>query len=161
MICSKKPTDKLKMRGPLSTCAIDTSKYDKIVMISTGTGVSPFLQMLARMPEVPKEEVVVAPPEKPILNSIFDRTGKVEDVAYTPPPARVPPEMVLLQAMPKPGKTDWLTTSGLLQPLRAKFGDRLSVQRYPQEGMSNATLKAAVSKGKGDKVLVLVCLPPR
>lgn len=38
------------MRGPIPTFAIKPQEFDRIVMISTGTGVAPFLQLLSRLP---------------------------------------------------------------------------------------------------------------
>lgn len=41
----------VEVRGPIPTFSIRPSDYDRIVMVSTGTGVAPFLQLLSRLPE--------------------------------------------------------------------------------------------------------------
>lgn len=40
----------LGVRGPIPTMALNPGAFDTIVMISTGTAVAPFLQLLAKTP---------------------------------------------------------------------------------------------------------------
>lgn len=48
MVHSLGPKDEVGLRGPIITMALNPAAYDKIVMISTGTGVAPFLQLLSK-----------------------------------------------------------------------------------------------------------------
>ncbi|WOO76623.1 NADH-cytochrome b5 reductase 2 [Vanrija pseudolonga] len=116
---SLKPGAEVAMRGPLQTFNLDQSQYDTVVMISTGTAVAPFLQLLSK-----------AHP----ANTNFR----------------------LLHALPNPGKEDWATR--FLEPLQAKWGDQLHVQRIPPGAVAKSDVQAAL-KDAG-RVLVLVCLPP-
>ncbi|BEI89758.1 uncharacterized protein CcaverHIS019_0211200 [Cutaneotrichosporon cavernicola] len=48
LVHTRNPGDMVGLRGPVATFAITPSDYDRIVMISTGTAVAPFLQLLAK-----------------------------------------------------------------------------------------------------------------
>jgi len=39
----------VEVRGPIPTFSISPAEYDRIIMVSTGTGIAPFLQLLSRM----------------------------------------------------------------------------------------------------------------
>ncbi|TXT15580.1 hypothetical protein VHUM_00083 [Vanrija humicola] len=109
----------LAMRGPLPTFTVDPEQYDTVVMISTGTAVAPFLQLLSK-----------ASP------------GTTQ--------------FKLLHALPAPGRDDW--AARFLEPLQAKWGDKLQVSRIAPGTVAAADVKSAL-KDSGN-VLVFVCLPP-
>ncbi|GMK59129.1 hypothetical protein CspeluHIS016_0701440 [Cutaneotrichosporon spelunceum] len=48
LVHTRKPGEMVGLRGPVATFAIVPSDYDRIIMISTGTAVAPFLQLLAK-----------------------------------------------------------------------------------------------------------------
>ncbi|KLT39276.1 hypothetical protein CC85DRAFT_305182 [Cutaneotrichosporon oleaginosum] len=48
LVHSRQAGDSVGLRGPVTTFAIAPPDYDRIVMISTGTAVAPFLQLLAK-----------------------------------------------------------------------------------------------------------------
>jgi cytochrome-b5 reductase len=121
--------DGLEVRGPIPTFSIKPSEYDRIVMVSTGTGVAPFLQLLSRMNPSP------SPGSGPRL------------------------ELVHLQ--PEPDRVDWAVSSGLIPALQDKHGDRLGVHRPEAGQISVQTMREALGTAKGDRIMVLVCLPPQ
>jgi cytochrome-b5 reductase len=50
MVHALVPGDNVGVRGPIATFALDPEAYDTVVMVSTGTAVAPFLQLLAKTP---------------------------------------------------------------------------------------------------------------
>jgi hypothetical protein len=88
-------------------------------MVSTGTAVAPFLQLLAKAP--------------------------VGTTTYR-----------LLQAKPAAGD-DW--SAEYIAPLQKRFGDKLEVQRIEPGLVRQADVVDALEGG--ERVLVLVCLPPK
>ncbi|KAL1413619.1 hypothetical protein Q8F55_001394 [Vanrija albida] len=48
LVHSLSPGQEVAMRGPLPTFTLDPEQYDTVVMISTGTAVAPFLQLLSK-----------------------------------------------------------------------------------------------------------------
>ncbi|KAK4683923.1 hypothetical protein P7C73_g6285, partial [Tremellales sp. Uapishka_1] len=56
--------EEIGIRGPIPTFALNPTKYDRIIMISTGTAISPFLQLLSKLsPSTsPSLHLIHAPP---------------------------------------------------------------------------------------------------
>ena len=128
----------IEVRGPIPTFSISPGEYDRIVMVSTGTGVAPFLQLLSRIPGAePSSAPSVAPPTQPKLD--------------------------LIHLLPSPGKADWASEADFIPRLQTKFGDRLTVHRPPPEVLSRFTIQSALksSAGSPERVMVLICLPPQ
>jgi cytochrome-b5 reductase len=136
---SLKEGDPVEVRGPIPTFSITPGQYDRIVMISTGTGIAPFLQLLSRIP------------------------SSTSSVDARSPAAGPRFELVHLQA--GEGKEDWAVSGGMIPRLQAKFGGRLTVHRPPATLLSGGTIKTALGVekdlAKNERVVVLVCLPPQ
>lgn len=62
----------VEIRGPIPTFAIKPQDFDRIVMISTGTGIAPFLQLLSR---IPRPEASDAKPDFHLVH-LQPRSGK-------------------------------------------------------------------------------------
>lgn len=118
----------LEVRGPIPTFSIKPSEYDRIVMVSTGTGVAPFLQLLSRM-------------------------------TPSPPPSSGP-RLDLVHLQPGPDRVDWAVSAGFIPSLQEKHGERLIVHRPAPGQISAQTMREALGATKGEKIMVLVCLPP-
>lgn len=64
----------------------------------------------------------------------------------------------LLHQQPSGDREDW--SAPLLEPLKAKWGDTLSVERIPAGEVRKADVERSAGKHK-ERVLVLVCLPTK
>ena len=136
LVHSLQPGDEAEIRGPLPTFTIHPGAYDRIIMVSTGTAIAPFLQLLARLP--------TSDPVAP---------GQIQAVL---------PQLDLVHLQPVEGKEDWPVSSGLLPSLQNRLGDRLQVHRPAQGLVTKETIQPLVAATKqGERLLVLVCLPPR
>ncbi|WWC94057.1 hypothetical protein V866_000895 [Kwoniella sp. B9012] len=137
-----KDGDKVGIRGPIPTFSIYPNQYDKIIMISTGTAISPFLQLLSKLPS-------------PSSSSSSTSSSKVM------------PSLHLIHSKPLEGREDWPNTTidkSFLPNLQDKFGDNLQITRIdpgliPKQVIVNA-LQHESKSDKDQKVLVLICLPP-
>ena len=113
-------------------------------MVSTGTGVAPFLQLLSR---IPKENAVS---NSHASGEAFGGAG---------------PQFDLVHLQAGEGKEDWAVSGGMIPRLQAKFGKNLTVHRPPPTLLSGETMKEALGIGrsptKNERVMVLVCLPPQ
>ncbi|ORY34114.1 hypothetical protein BCR39DRAFT_477596 [Naematelia encephala] len=100
--------DSIGIRGPVTTFAINPTKYDKIIMISTGTGISPFLQLLDKLPVTSSTELHILhslpKPDKQdwvvssgLLPRLQDRFGDQLTVDRIPPGSI--PEVALESAL--------------------------------------------------------------
>lgn len=78
----------------------------------------------------------------------------VQLLAKATPPGST--EFKLLHQLPSGDRPDW--SAQLVDPMRAKWGDTLTVDRIPAGVISRADVERAVGKDK-ERVLVLVCLP--
>ncbi|WWC61754.1 uncharacterized protein I303_104339 [Kwoniella dejecticola CBS 10117] len=153
IVHSLKEGDKVGIRGPIPTYSIYPQNYDKIIMISTGTAISPFLQLLSKLPSP-------AP-----IPSQSQSQGQGHTQAAIPSTA---PKLHLIHSKPMQGREDWansLTDSSFLPSLQDKFGDRLQVTRIDPGPVPKAALVEALNPGsqagaEKDRILVLVCLPP-
>ncbi|KAJ9108332.1 hypothetical protein QFC20_003493 [Naganishia adeliensis] len=47
--------DDIEIRGPIKTVSVPTQSLDHLTMISTGTGVAPFLQLICKIANIPTE----------------------------------------------------------------------------------------------------------
>lgn len=54
-IHSLREGDKIEIRGPIRTCQIPIDEYDHITTISTGTGLTPFLQLFSKLSAIPSK----------------------------------------------------------------------------------------------------------
>lgn len=151
----------LGVRGPIPTFSIYPQRYDKIIMvrliaavrnssksdciqISTGTAVSPFLQLLAKLSpsNAPRLELIQALPAlssstPPFSHESLDRAAPI--------------------------KWDWVDTNedpSFLPSLEKKFGEKLKITRFPQGAVPAGAVQAALEGMNRERVLVLVCLPP-
>lgn len=91
MVFGMKDGDKAGFRGPVTTFAIRPVEYDTVVMVSTGTAVAPFLQLLAKdTPGATKYKLLhaAAPPEDdwsaPLLAAHKEKYGDRLDVHRIP-----------------------------------------------------------------------------
>nr|ODN88375.1 hypothetical protein L203_02988 [Cryptococcus depauperatus CBS 7841] len=130
-----KEGETLGMRGPIPTFSIYPSQYDKI--ISTGTAISPFLQLLSKLSPstCPRLEVIHAFPQPSSTVS----TKVEEDV-----------------------NVDWANTTqdpAFLSAQQSKFGNQLVVSRFHQGAIPRNLIESALADVSKDKILVLVCLP--
>ncbi|KAI9639668.1 uncharacterized protein MKK02DRAFT_39990 [Dioszegia hungarica] len=126
VVHSLKPGDPVGLRGPIPTFSIDPSSYDRVIMVSSGTGIAPFLQLLSTLP------------------------------ASQPADG---PKFTLIHATPPADRVDWVSDPSLIPALQSKHGDQLAVHRYPPNSLPVDELARAV-KASGERVMVLVCLPP-
>ncbi|KAK6910229.1 hypothetical protein I203_104261 [Kwoniella mangroviensis CBS 8507] len=132
-----KDGDKVGIRGPIPTFSIYPNQYDKIIMISTGTAISPFLQLLSKLP------------------------------SPSPSSSEVIPKLHLIHSNPLEGREDWSNTTidkSFLPNLQDKFGDNLQITRIdpgliPKQVIVNS-LQHETKSNKDQRVLVLICLPP-
>ncbi|WVQ83198.1 hypothetical protein IAT38_005337 [Cryptococcus sp. DSM 104549] len=131
----------LGVRGPIPTFTIRPAEFDKIIMISTGTAVSPFLQLLSKS----------SPSSSPRYHLIHS----------LPPP---PPPQLATDATDRGVEWDWANTSAdpaFLPSMEEKFGDKLTVTRIPQGLIPKEVVEEALRDvPAGGRVGVLVCLPP-
>ncbi|WWD17413.1 hypothetical protein CI109_101854 [Kwoniella shandongensis] len=133
VVHNAQPGGEVGIRGPIPTFSIVPGDYDKIIMISTGTAVAPFLQLLCKLPSSSSS-------------------------SSSPQPA-----LHLIQASPLPDRIDWSNTDtdpAFIPSLQAKFGSRLVVSRIEPGLVGKDVVKNALGGEKGEKVMVLVCLPP-
>ncbi|WVW83779.1 hypothetical protein I302_105800 [Kwoniella bestiolae CBS 10118] len=129
-----KEGNKVGIRGPIPTFSIYPNEYDKIIMISTGTAITPFLQLLSKLPAPSTSS------SSPKLHLIHSKPlqGR-EDWAATS------------------------TDKSFIPSLQAKFGSSLQVSRVEPGLVSRPVVENALRQEKKDvkeRVLVLVCLPP-
>ncbi|RXK40118.1 hypothetical protein M231_02575 [Tremella mesenterica] len=99
MLHSRHANELVGLRGPLTTFSIIPEAYDRIVMISSGTGVAPFLQLLASLPPQSSD------------------------------PTRKAGRYHLVHLKPDSEQVDWAATSGLLPRLQEKLSYDLSTYR--------------------------------
>ncbi|WRT66240.1 uncharacterized protein IL334_003193 [Kwoniella shivajii] len=145
-----KDGDQVGIRGPIPTCSIFPNRYDKIIMISTGTAISPFLQLLSKLPSQ----------HPPNSSSISTPTAAPSTVNHSKP------QLHLIHSLPLEGREDWSSSNidkSFIPCLQDKFGDQLKVTRInpgfiPKETIINS-LRDEV-KGNKRNILVLICLPP-
>lgn len=126
---SVKSGEGLEVRGPIPTFSIKPSEYDLIVMVSTGTGVAPFLQLLSRLHP-----------------ATYSTTG---------------PHLDLVHLQPGADRVDWAVSAGMIPALQKKHGERLTVHRPAAGQISSQTMREALGASKGERIMVLVCLPPQ
>lgn len=50
LVHSLTPPDNVGLRGPITTVSLKPDNYDTVIIVSTGTAVAPFLQLLAKAP---------------------------------------------------------------------------------------------------------------
>ncbi|OXG97664.1 hypothetical protein C345_01011 [Cryptococcus neoformans A2-102-5] len=134
----------LGVRGPIPTFSIYPQRYDKIIMISTGTAVSPFLQLLAKLSpsNAPRLELIQALPALSSRTPAFSQGSldRAEPIGW-----------------------DWVDTNedpSFLSSLKEKFGEKLKITRFSQGAVPAGAIQAALEGVNTERVLVLVCLPP-
>ncbi|ODN79751.1 hypothetical protein L202_03664 [Cryptococcus amylolentus CBS 6039] len=137
-----KEGDDLGIRGPIPTFSIYPSQYDKIVMISTGTAITPFLQLLSKLSpsSAPSLEIIHALPT-PSPNALASNGS-------TPL---------------SPLDLDWANSQqdpAFLPRQVEKFGSGLKVTRFVQGTVPREAVEGALVGVSKERVLVLVCLPP-
>ncbi|WVR07165.1 hypothetical protein IAU60_004206 [Kwoniella sp. DSM 27419] len=120
------------IRGPIPTMSIFPDQYDKIIMISTGTAVSPFLQLLSKLPSLSPSQS-----NGPRLHLIHAKpsAGRVDWAAEPSDAAFIP-------------------------ALQEKFGSKLTVSRVDSGLIDKDTLAQVLKGDQNDRIMVLVCLPP-
>ncbi|KAK8864290.1 hypothetical protein IAR55_001536 [Kwoniella newhampshirensis] len=137
------PGDEVGIRGPIPTFSITPNDYDRIIMISTGTAIAPFLQLLSKLPS----------PTTPAATS-----------SSSPSSPTTTPQLHLIHASPLPNRIDWTNSNldpSFIPALKQKFVDRLQISRIEPGPVSKDVVSNALSGlGKEEKVMVLVCLPP-
>ncbi|WVF71577.1 hypothetical protein IAT40_006385 [Kwoniella sp. CBS 6097] len=137
VVHSLKEGDEVGIRGPIPTFSIYPDRYDKIIMISTGTAISPFLQLLSKLPSSPLSPGSSSSPSSATLTNT--------------------PQLHLIHAKPLEGRTDWadpLPTNNdgdsidpsLIPSLQTKFGDRLKVTRIDPGYVSKEVILSALGK---------------
>jgi cytochrome-b5 reductase len=111
----------VQVRGPIPTFSIKPDDFDRIVMISTGTGVAPFLQLLSRISSlspsghVPDLHLVHLQPSgdkedwattSGLLPRLQEKFGD-KLVVHRPPPTRIAPETITaaLRGSSEPDRT--------------------------------------------------------
>ena len=165
VVFSLKEGERIWVRGPVTTFAINPYEFDRIVMISTGTGVAPFLQLLHK---IHLSSTASDTPRTPVPTS---------DLIHPPLDGgspRTTPKLHLIHALPPADHSDadWPVSMGYLPRLAEKFGDSLSINRTPQGPIPQASIASALGensiswipwrneKRKDERVMVLVSLPP-
>ncbi|KGB74516.2 hypothetical protein CNBG_0354 [Cryptococcus deuterogattii R265] len=144
VVHTAKEGETLGVRGPIPTFSIFPQRYDKIIMISTGTAVSPFLQLLAKLSpsSAPRLELIQA------LPTLSSRTPDLSQVSVN---------------QVAPIEWDWVNTNedpSFLPSLEKKFGEKLKITRFPQGVIPAGAVQTALEGVNRERVLVLVCLPP-
>ncbi|WVQ99303.1 hypothetical protein IAU59_006435 [Kwoniella sp. CBS 9459] len=144
VVHSLKGGDEVGIRGPIPTFSIYPNRYDRIIMISTGTAISPFLQLISKLP------------------SPSSASTSSQDDKY---PVDTP-RLHLIHAKPLEGRIDWTdpststspldpqTTSSLSQAedpslipsLQAKFGKQLHVTRIDPGYISREVILSALGR---------------
>ncbi|WVQ72621.1 hypothetical protein IAR50_002179 [Cryptococcus sp. DSM 104548] len=141
---STKEGDNLGIRGPIPTFSIYPSQYDKIVMISTGTAITPFLQLLSKLSpsSAPSLELIHALPT-PSPNSLASAASSSGPLS--------------------PLDLDWANSQNdpaFLPNQSKRFGEKLKVTRFVQDTVPQEAVEGALVGVSKERVLVLVCLPP-
>ncbi|WWC70321.1 uncharacterized protein I206_104271 [Kwoniella pini CBS 10737] len=141
-----KDGDSIGVRGPIPTFSIYPNKYDKIIMISTGTGISPFLQFLSKLSS----------------SSSSSNNKLIKDKNL--------PKLHLIHLKPLKGKEDWSNSNedeSFLPFLtnKSNLKDKLKITRIELDEFLNKELILNSLKGfkdieKNQNVLFLICLPP-
>ncbi|KAH9938254.1 uncharacterized protein B0H18DRAFT_966255 [Fomitopsis serialis] len=89
---SKKMGNKIELRGPLSTWLWDDNKWDEVVMISGGTGITPFYQLL--------HAKLLKDPTKVPTKTRFTLLHAARKPSELPPPDMLEPLLSASQAHP-------------------------------------------------------------
>ncbi|WWC89447.1 uncharacterized protein L201_004371 [Kwoniella dendrophila CBS 6074] len=137
-----KDGEEVGIRGPIPTFSIYPHKYDKIIMISTGTAISPFLQLLSKLPSSSTDPMTTTTTSTPKLH--------------------------LIHSNPITGREDWSNTTedkSFLPNLQNKFGENLIITRIepgliPKQVIVEALKNPNPNTGKEERIMVLICLPP-
>ncbi|RSH83740.1 hypothetical protein EHS25_005355 [Saitozyma podzolica] len=158
LIHSLKPGQDLGVRGPITTFSLVPSAYDKIVMISSGTGIAPFLQLLSKLPAAPPSPALQSPITSSPSPTPSPSRPSSPSASASHPPAH--PSLHLIHSLPAPSRPDWSLSPTLLPRVQDRLGDRLVVTRVPPGPIDRLAVEAALGARDGEKVLVLVCLPP-
>ncbi|OCF40480.1 hypothetical protein I317_05718 [Kwoniella heveanensis CBS 569] len=144
VVHSLKEGDQVGIRGPIPTFSIYPDRYDRIIMISTGTAISPFLQLLSKLPS----------PSNTTISKI--------------------PQLHLIHAKPLEGRIDWAAAAfsssspestpnsdghggggespaqvldaSLIPSLQAKFGDKLTVTRIDPGYLKKEVVLSALGR---------------
>ncbi|GFZ44080.1 hypothetical protein JCM24511_01801 [Saitozyma sp. JCM 24511] len=168
LIHSLKPGQDIGVRGPITTFSLIPSAYDRIIMISSGTGIAPFLQLLSKLPAASPSPALQSPsasspsptpsptpsPSQPSSPPTFS------SLSASPSLPPTPPSLHLIHSLPAPSRPDWSVSPTLLPRVQDRLGGRLLVTRVPPGPIPRSAVEAAVGAREGEKVLVLVCLPP-
>ncbi|ORX36783.1 hypothetical protein BD324DRAFT_627151 [Kockovaella imperatae] len=173
IVFSAKEGERIWVRGPITTFAINPYQFDRIVMISTGTGVAPFLQFLSKF----------NPSSSPFPSNDLERDD-LNPLNTSSSPSQPLPKLLLLHAMPSEdhAEADWPVSTGCIPRLESKFGPLLDVRRFPSGDVPSSSISSALGMGDGpdhhstwlpwkgsakseplkrdERVMVLVSLPP-
>ncbi|KZP12117.1 ferredoxin reductase-like protein [Athelia psychrophila] len=90
---SKKPGENIEVRGPLQTWAWEQGVWDEVVMISGGTGITPFYQLL--------HKTIGAAGDDSSLATKFTLLHSSRVPAELPPPSILDPLKSLAESKPK------------------------------------------------------------
>ncbi|UOH79193.1 hypothetical protein LQV05_000183 [Cryptococcus neoformans] len=145
VVHTTKKGEMLGVRGPIPTFSIYPQRYDKIIMISTGTAVSPFLQLLAKLSpsNAPRLELIQA------LPALSSRTPAFSQDSFD---------------RAAPIEWDWVDTNedpSFLPSLEKKFGEKLKITRFSQGAVPAGAIQAALEGVNTERVLVLILMKDR
>ncbi|KAF9651173.1 riboflavin synthase domain-like protein [Thelephora ganbajun] len=167
---SKKPGERIEIRGPLQTWLHEQhpDEWDEIIMISGGTGITPFYQLL-------NEELIKSNPSGDAkltpFKTRFTLLHASRSAGDLPPPAILGPLVSIAQNDPSRlrlklfvdekdsstgspydlniGRIDSKAVENALEIRRSSVWDKLAWRKFDPKGVA----------GEGRKVLFLVCGP--
>ncbi|KAH9918237.1 ferredoxin reductase-like protein [Epithele typhae] len=164
---SKRPGNQIEIRGPLKTWPWEEGEWDEVVMISGGTGITPFFQLLHK-------ELLSRPSKSPRPKTRFTLLHSSRTPNELPPPEITRPLMAYSQAHPERLKLSFHVDAREGPSHSTVSSSELHVGRIGRGDVGKAMGSASNSwwssffggpgkgpVGTGKKVMFLVCGPDR